>query len=170
VFDAGGHQGAATAIGSQKRTAYSANDSPAAERPLECQTCKVISLRRHCPDQVVGRKDSWTPGCHRGKRRHSRPSKSDRRRCGVTGYDGLAGPDSPPCTDVARRARHHGAHDQTTRLRDSLRRHGTPHTCLTLPGEGHTLRRAETISRALEPELSFYADILDHRRAGDAEY
>jgi dipeptidyl aminopeptidase/acylaminoacyl peptidase len=59
--------------------------------------------------------------------------------------------------------------EQTTQLRDALRRHGIPHTCLILPDEGHTLLRAETISRALEAELSFYAGALGDRPGGYAE-
>jgi dipeptidyl aminopeptidase/acylaminoacyl peptidase len=49
---------------------------------------------------------------------------------------------------------------QATLLRDALRRNRVPHACLIFDGEGHVLRRAETIGRALEAELSFYGQVL----------
>lgn len=48
----------------------------------------------------------------------------------------------------------------TTHLRDALRSHHVPHACLTFGGEGHVFRRADTIARALEAELSFYGQVL----------
>lgn len=49
---------------------------------------------------------------------------------------------------------------QSEVLRDALRRHHVRHRCQMFPNEGHRLRRADTISRALEAELAFYADIF----------
>lgn len=37
---------------------------------------------------------------------------------------------------------------------------GVPHAYLTFPGEQHVFRRAESIQRALEAELSFYGQVL----------
>jgi dipeptidyl aminopeptidase/acylaminoacyl peptidase len=42
----------------------------------------------------------------------------------------------------------------------ALRRRGVPHAYLLFPGEGHGFRKAETIVRALEAELSFYLQVL----------
>lgn len=49
---------------------------------------------------------------------------------------------------------------QTMLLRDALRSGRIPHTCLTFAEEGHSFRRIDTIARALEAELSFYAQAL----------
>ena len=59
--------------------------------------------------------------------------------------------------------------DQTTQLRDALRRHGIAQTCLTLPDEGHILSRAESISRGPEKRAVLHVDVLGHRTAGHAE-
>lgn len=42
----------------------------------------------------------------------------------------------------------------------ALRSRGVPHAYLLFPGEGHGFRKAETIVRALEAELSFYLQVL----------
>jgi dipeptidyl aminopeptidase/acylaminoacyl peptidase len=42
----------------------------------------------------------------------------------------------------------------------ALEENGIPHAYLVFPGEGHGFRRSETIVRALEAELSFYAQVL----------
>jgi hypothetical protein len=42
----------------------------------------------------------------------------------------------------------------------ALRAKGVPVAYLGFPGEQHGLRRAENIRRALEAELSFYAQVL----------
>jgi dipeptidyl aminopeptidase/acylaminoacyl peptidase len=61
----------------------------------------------------------------------------------------------------------HGARDtvvpisQANLVRDALRRSNVPHKCLTFAGEGHVFRRADTISQALEAELSFYGQALN---------
>ena len=49
---------------------------------------------------------------------------------------------------------------QALLLRDALRRNRVPHTCLTFPREGHVIRRADVVARALEAELSFYGKAL----------
>ncbi|MER7154741.1 prolyl oligopeptidase family serine peptidase, partial [Streptomyces lydicus] len=41
---------------------------------------------------------------------------------------------------------------------------GIPHAYLTFPGEGHGFRRADTIVRAIEAELSLYAQTFGFRR------
>ncbi|MGH9067566.1 MAG: S9 family peptidase [Acidimicrobiales bacterium] len=46
---------------------------------------------------------------------------------------------------------------------------GVPHAYLTFEGEQHGFRRAGTIRRCLEAELSFYAAILGFDLAGDVE-
>lgn len=49
---------------------------------------------------------------------------------------------------------------QAEQLVEALRRRGIPHAYLPFAGEGHGFRRAENIARALEAELSFYAQVF----------
>ena len=49
---------------------------------------------------------------------------------------------------------------QAEMIVEALRRRGIPHAYLLFEGEGHGFRRPETLVRALEAELSFYAQIL----------
>jgi dipeptidyl aminopeptidase/acylaminoacyl peptidase len=50
--------------------------------------------------------------------------------------------------------------DQSQRIVDSLRAKGAPVALLLFEGEQHGFRRAENIRRALDAELSFYAQVL----------
>jgi dipeptidyl aminopeptidase/acylaminoacyl peptidase len=54
-------------------------------------------------------------------------------------------------------------------LVDALRRAGLPFAYLTFPGEGHGFRRAETLRRVVEAELSFYGQVLGFSPADDIE-
>jgi len=60
----------------------------------------------------------------------------------------------------------HGLHDSTVPatdtvlLRDRLQELRIPHACLIFADEGHVFRKAETITYALEAELSFYGQVL----------
>jgi dipeptidyl aminopeptidase/acylaminoacyl peptidase len=54
-------------------------------------------------------------------------------------------------------------------LVDALRRAGLPFAYLTFEGEGHGFRRAETIRRVPEAELSFYGQVLGFEPADDME-
>ncbi|HUG46909.1 MAG TPA: prolyl oligopeptidase family serine peptidase [Candidatus Limnocylindria bacterium] len=58
---------------------------------------------------------------------------------------------------------------QAEELVDALRRNNLPHAYLAFEGEGHGFRRAENIRRALEAELSFYAQIFGFELADDIE-
>lgn len=49
---------------------------------------------------------------------------------------------------------------------DALRRKGLPHAYLLFEGEQHGFRKAETIERAIEAELSFYGQVLGFEPAG----
>ena len=49
---------------------------------------------------------------------------------------------------------------QSELFRDAAARKGIPHAYLAFPGEAHGFRRAETIFRCLEAELSFYGQVL----------
>jgi len=51
----------------------------------------------------------------------------------------------------------------------ALRRAGTPFAYLTFEGEAHGFRRAETIRRVIEAELSFYGQVLGFDPADDIE-
>ncbi|HEV2088134.1 MAG TPA: prolyl oligopeptidase family serine peptidase, partial [Cryptosporangiaceae bacterium] len=42
----------------------------------------------------------------------------------------------------------------------ALRSRGVPHAYLTFDGEQHGFRKADTIARSLEAELSFYGQVL----------
>jgi dipeptidyl aminopeptidase/acylaminoacyl peptidase len=54
-------------------------------------------------------------------------------------------------------------------LVDALRRAGLPFAYLTFEGEAHGFRKAETIQRVMEAELSFYGQVLDFEPADDIE-
>ncbi len=49
---------------------------------------------------------------------------------------------------------------QCTRFLARVRDRGVPHAYLTFAGEGHGFRRAETLVRALEAELSLYVQVF----------
>ena len=51
----------------------------------------------------------------------------------------------------------------------ALERNGLPHAYLLFEGEGHGLRKAGNQQRALEAELSFYAQVFGFRLADDFE-
>jgi dipeptidyl aminopeptidase/acylaminoacyl peptidase len=54
-------------------------------------------------------------------------------------------------------------------LVDALRRAGLPFAYLTFEGEAHGFRKAETIRRVVEAELSFYGQVLGFTPADDIE-
>jgi dipeptidyl aminopeptidase/acylaminoacyl peptidase len=51
----------------------------------------------------------------------------------------------------------------------ALRDNGVPHAYVLFDGEGHGFRRAENIVRALEAELSFYAQLFGFTPADPIE-
>jgi dipeptidyl aminopeptidase/acylaminoacyl peptidase len=51
----------------------------------------------------------------------------------------------------------------------ALRENRVPFAYLAFEGEQHGFRKAETIRRATEAELSFYAQVLGFEPAGDIE-
>lgn len=59
--------------------------------------------------------------------------------------------------------------DQAEQIVAALRTRHIPHAYLVFEGEGHGFRRAQNILRALEAELSFYAQVFDFRLADDIE-
>ncbi|MEZ4595329.1 MAG: prolyl oligopeptidase family serine peptidase [Chloroflexota bacterium] len=58
---------------------------------------------------------------------------------------------------------------QADELVKGLDRNGVPHAYLLFEGEGHGFRRAEHRRRALEAELSFYAQVLGFELADAIE-
>ena len=56
---------------------------------------------------------------------------------------------------------------QADELVAALERKGLPYSYLLFEGEGHGFRKAENMRRALESELSFYAQIFGFEPAGD---
>jgi dipeptidyl aminopeptidase/acylaminoacyl peptidase len=50
--------------------------------------------------------------------------------------------------------------NQSEMIVDALRARGTPVAYLLFEGEQHGFRRAENIRRAMDAELSFYAQVL----------
>ncbi len=57
--------------------------------------------------------------------------------------------------------------DQSITMADAVRAKGLPVALLTFAGEGHGFRMAETITRTLEAELSFYGQIFGFTPAGN---
>ncbi len=49
---------------------------------------------------------------------------------------------------------------QSEAVRDALAARGLPHAYLAFEGEAHGFRKAETVIRSLEAELSFLGQIL----------
>ncbi len=56
---------------------------------------------------------------------------------------------------------------QSEQMVDALRAQGIPVAYLPFEGEGHGFRKKETVQRALEAELSFYAQVFGFE-PGDA--
>ena len=54
---------------------------------------------------------------------------------------------------------------QTRLMAEALTSTGIPHRYLTFQGEGHGFRRASSIKRAIEAELSLYRDAMTHTPA-----
>jgi dipeptidyl aminopeptidase/acylaminoacyl peptidase len=52
------------------------------------------------------------------------------------------------------------ARAQADKLVDALRERRIPHAYICFEGEGHGFRQAANIRRALEAELSFYAQVF----------
>ena len=57
--------------------------------------------------------------------------------------------------------------DQSVTMAEAVRAKGLPVALLTFEGEGHGFRMAETITRALEAELSFYGQVFGFEPADD---
>jgi dipeptidyl aminopeptidase/acylaminoacyl peptidase len=68
------------------------------------------------------------------------------KTCPVLLLQGLDDPMVPP--------------EQAERIAGELAAHGIPHGYITFEGESHGFRRAESVTGALEAELSFYGQIL----------
>jgi dipeptidyl aminopeptidase/acylaminoacyl peptidase len=58
---------------------------------------------------------------------------------------------------------------QAEEMATALRRSGVPHAVLMFEGEQHGFRRAESIVRSLEAELSFYGQVFRFQPAGEVE-
>jgi dipeptidyl aminopeptidase/acylaminoacyl peptidase len=58
---------------------------------------------------------------------------------------------------------------QSERIVAALARNHVPHAYLTFPGEQHGFRRAETLQRVTEAQLSFYGQVLGFTPADDIE-
>ena len=52
---------------------------------------------------------------------------------------------------------------------EALRRNGVPHAYIVFAGEQHGFRRAESIQRAAEAELAFYAQVMGFALADELE-
>ena len=59
--------------------------------------------------------------------------------------------------------------NQAFTMADAVRAKGLPVALLTFEGEGHGFRKAETIQRTLEAELSFYGQVFGFTPAGEIE-
>jgi dipeptidyl aminopeptidase/acylaminoacyl peptidase len=58
---------------------------------------------------------------------------------------------------------------QSEKIVAGLERSGVPHAYLTFPGEQHGFRRAETVRRVMDAQLSFYAQVLGFEPADEVE-
>jgi dipeptidyl aminopeptidase/acylaminoacyl peptidase len=58
---------------------------------------------------------------------------------------------------------------QAEQIVDALRRQRIPHAYLPFEGEGHGFRQAANNKRAIEAELSFYAQVFGFELADDFE-
>ena len=58
---------------------------------------------------------------------------------------------------------------QAEQIVDALRRQHIPYAYLAFEGEGHGFRQAANMRRALEAELSFYAQVFGFALADDFE-
>jgi dipeptidyl aminopeptidase/acylaminoacyl peptidase len=58
---------------------------------------------------------------------------------------------------------------QAEQMVEALKRNGVPHAYLAFEGEQHGFRRAETVIRCLEAELSFYAQVFGFEPADEIE-
>ena len=59
--------------------------------------------------------------------------------------------------------------DQAEQIVEALRKRQTPHAYLVFDGEGHGFRQAANIRRALEAELSFYAQVFGFELADSVD-
>ncbi|MDQ3654853.1 MAG: prolyl oligopeptidase family serine peptidase, partial [Chloroflexota bacterium] len=59
--------------------------------------------------------------------------------------------------------------NQAFTMADAVRAKGLPVALLTFDGEGHGFRKAETIQRTVEAELSFYGQVFGFTPAGEIE-
>ena len=78
----------------------------------------------------------------------------------------VKGPDSLVGLALLRGRRHGHINDEAKRAFARLAGRGVPHAYLTFEGEGHGFRRAETMVRALEAELSLYAQVFGLKTPG----
>src|SRR5258705_13827674 len=76
----------------------------------------------------------------------------DRLSCALILFQGLEDKVVPP--------------DQSERMADAVRAKGLPVAYIAFEGEQHGFRRAETIIRCLEAELSFYGAVFRFTPAG----
>ena len=80
---------------------------------------------------------------------------ADRIRCPVILFQGLDDPVVPPA--------------QAEIMVEAMRRNGVPFAYLAFEGEAHGFRRAESMRRSLEAELSFYGQVFGFEPAGNIE-
>jgi dipeptidyl aminopeptidase/acylaminoacyl peptidase len=102
-------------------------------------------------DGLVG---PW-PGAATTYRERSPLHQADRLAAPLIVFQGLDDKVVPPA--------------QADVLVDALRRAGLPFAYLRFEAEGHGFRRAETIRRVVEAELSFYGQVLGFEPADDIE-
>jgi dipeptidyl aminopeptidase/acylaminoacyl peptidase len=97
----------------------------------------------------------WLAGPREGWAERSPISHADRIRAPVIVLQGAEDPVVPP--------------SQSERIVAALARGGVPHAYLVFEGEQHGFRRAGSLRRAIEAELSFYAQVLGFEPAGAPE-
>ncbi len=103
-------------------------------------------LESHYIDGLAGPPQTLAVLC----RERSPVARADRITASFVLLQGLDDPVCPPA--------------QAERLLAAMRGRGVPHAYLAFEGEGHGFRRADTMIRALEAELSLYAQVFGIER------
>ncbi|MGW0394950.1 prolyl oligopeptidase family serine peptidase [Streptomyces sp. NPDC003042] len=113
---------------------------------LRSFAAETHDLESHYTDSLAGPPQTLALRC----RERSPVSRADRITAPFLLLQGLDDPVCPPA--------------QAERLLAALRGRTVPHAYLTFEGEGHGFRRAQTMVRALEAELSLYAQVFGIER------
>ena len=141
----GGSAGGFTALNAVVRSdAFAAAVSWYGVTDLVALSAATHDFEAHYNDRLVGP----LPAADEVYRRRSPVNRVDDIDAAILVLQGLDDPVVPP--------------DQATAMVAALRARGVRCAYVGFPTEGHGFRRAETLVRALQAELDFYAEVLGH--------